>query len=334
MAGSRGGAEVVRFDERLPPDARAVPMLPTEPFCFVVMPFTAKLAGVFQTAIRPAVEQAAAVLGEPLVCFRGDDFHAAGSITRDIVESIHRAKVVVADLSGNNANVFYELGLAHAFGNKTFMITGDVKAVPFDVQSYRIVPYSVEGEGLEVLRGTLVAALVAFCQGRLVASNPVSDFAPIRHSSLIAEIAQVIEIERRVRAEVCLIIPTMFTDQKYFADVIRTNVVARGVRYKYILPNARHARRDWDRLTDQLGPEVVATGRLTARFVDESFIESEVVIYDPMSPTELALIMSPHEEDVPFFYHLRGSVATRVRRRFEDLWELAKPVSELRDAPR
>jgi len=74
-------------------------------FCFVIMPFKDEMKGVYEGAIKPAVES----LG--LECIRVDEIDGSGNVVRRIIERIHEAKAVIADLTGKSANVFYELGI-------------------------------------------------------------------------------------------------------------------------------------------------------------------------------------------------------------------------------
>ena len=81
-----------------------------------------------------------------------DDFEFTNSgdldnqqnILHDIVEGIAQADVVIADLTGLNANVFYELGLAHTMNKKVVIITQDLSELPFDIKSYRANEYSLQ----------------------------------------------------------------------------------------------------------------------------------------------------------------------------------------------
>jgi hypothetical protein len=59
----------------------------------------------------------------------------------DIWESICTARVVVADVTGRNANVFYELGIAHTMGKDCVVITQAPQDVPFDITSRRYIQY-------------------------------------------------------------------------------------------------------------------------------------------------------------------------------------------------
>lgn len=78
------------------------------------------------------------------------DFSNAGdldnqqNILQDIVEGIYQADVIIADLTGLNPNVFYELGLAHAMNKKVIIITQDLAELPFDIKSYRANEYSLQ----------------------------------------------------------------------------------------------------------------------------------------------------------------------------------------------
>ena len=60
---------------------------------------------------------------------------------------IARSKVVVCDLTGRNANVFYETGIAHALGREVVLITQSEHDIPFDLAHHRYVKYLGNAEG-------------------------------------------------------------------------------------------------------------------------------------------------------------------------------------------
>ena len=65
------------------------------------------------------------------------------NILADIIPPIYSADIVLADLTGLNPNVMYELGIAHSFNKKTIMITrDDLGSLPFDLKQYRAKDYS------------------------------------------------------------------------------------------------------------------------------------------------------------------------------------------------
>jgi nucleoside 2-deoxyribosyltransferase len=69
------------------------------------------------------------------------DLKTPGSITDQIWHGIRRSDVVVVDVTNDNPNVFYELGLAHALGKEVIVISQDVTKVPFDIKTSRLLSY-------------------------------------------------------------------------------------------------------------------------------------------------------------------------------------------------
>lgn len=122
--------------------------------CFVVMPFHPLFGKQYDTVIRPAIE------GAGLTCIRGDEIYAQQSIVQDIWASIREARLVVAELSGRNPNVMYEVGLAHAIGKPIILLTRNQEDVPFDLKALRYVFYDTNNpEWGPDLRGDLSKAI-------------------------------------------------------------------------------------------------------------------------------------------------------------------------------
>ena len=63
------------------------------------------------------------------------------SIIDDICNSILGADVVVADCTGQNPNVFYELGIAHTLGKDVILLTQSIDDIPFDISHLRFIEY-------------------------------------------------------------------------------------------------------------------------------------------------------------------------------------------------
>ncbi|OUP65075.1 hypothetical protein B5F12_03520 [Pseudoflavonifractor sp. An176] len=100
------------------------------------------------------------------------------NILQDIVEGIYQADVIIADLTGLNPNVFYELGLAHAMNKKVIIITQDLAELPFDIKSYRANEYSLQFNKLPKLIEELKKLLYGAIDGSIKYGNPVSDYIP------------------------------------------------------------------------------------------------------------------------------------------------------------
>lgn len=139
-------------------------------FVFVLMPFAEKFNEVYEGVLKPTIEE----LGYD--CIRADEIAAPGNINRDIVEMIHRSEFVLADLTGSNPNVMYELGLSHAIARVTIIITQDARGLPFDVSPYRVITYEQSIKGASELKKKLRSWIENPEMTRKQASNPYSDF--------------------------------------------------------------------------------------------------------------------------------------------------------------
>jgi len=121
--------------------------------CFVLMPFAAKFQPLYEGPIQSSVSKVG------LRCERADEIPGVQMITWDIWERINRARVLVAELTDRNANVFYELGVAHALSKDVVLITQSMDFVPFDLKALRCIVYEATPSGMEELRTRLEATL-------------------------------------------------------------------------------------------------------------------------------------------------------------------------------
>jgi hypothetical protein len=107
--------------------------------CFVVMPFAEPIGGYYQSIYEPAIVKAG------LRPVRADtDIFATGKIMEQVWEGITQAKVLVAELTSRNPNVFYELGLAHAMQKPVVLVSSNEDDVPFDLKHIRVIYYDVK----------------------------------------------------------------------------------------------------------------------------------------------------------------------------------------------
>lgn len=105
--------------------------------CFVMMPFGAWFDRYYQEIYVPAIREAGF---EPK---RADELFTTGSVVEQIWEQIEKATLLLADLSGKNPNVFYELGLAHAARKPVVFTSAQVDDVPFDLRHLRVIIYDI-----------------------------------------------------------------------------------------------------------------------------------------------------------------------------------------------
>jgi hypothetical protein len=116
---------------------------------FVIMPFAAEFRDTLDRAIKPACKKRSLRVG------RGDDLFGSRHIISDIWSAIYNSRYIIADCTGKNANVFYELGIAHAVGKHAILVTQNKDDIPFDLQHWRYVVYEATPEGFDDLSAKL-----------------------------------------------------------------------------------------------------------------------------------------------------------------------------------
>jgi hypothetical protein len=169
--------------------------------CFVIMPFGGWFDNYYKDIYFPAIENSG------LVPRRADDLFRPSNIVQDIWELTKKAKIILADLTNKNANVFYELGLAHALAKPAILITETIDDIPFDLRSLRIIEYdknqpdwgtvlqeSLENAIKETLESPNQTIPTAFLETKR------SDIQPIqvtKHEKDLLELKQELEIIKR-----------------------------------------------------------------------------------------------------------------------------------------
>ncbi|MGE5261618.1 MAG: TRAFs-binding domain-containing protein [Actinomycetota bacterium] len=133
------------------------------PLCFVLMPFGKKLdaAGrvtnfdsVYEKVIAPAVVRAGL---EPI---RADEEKIGGTIHKPMFERLMLCHYAVADITGANPNVFYELGIRHAMRPRsTVIVFAEGTVLPFDIALVRGIAYKTDGAGEPVEAESTIAAI-------------------------------------------------------------------------------------------------------------------------------------------------------------------------------
>jgi hypothetical protein len=102
---------------------------------FVVMQFSEPYKQLYDDVIKPVT----ATFG--LRAYHVGDVFGPGLILGDVAQGIVDAKVIVAEITPPNQNVFYELGYAHALAKPTILLAERGKQLPFDISGYRVLFY-------------------------------------------------------------------------------------------------------------------------------------------------------------------------------------------------
>jgi DNA-binding MarR family transcriptional regulator len=139
--------------------------------CFVIMPFDPAYDDVFEYGIRRTLAR------RGIESFRMDQVPGSINLIEQMIRHLCEADLIVADLTGANANVLYELGVAHAAGasRQAVLIAENGSEVPFDLAPYKVVYYDRSFRGIENLSDHLLREIDAIEQGD-IAANPVLDY--------------------------------------------------------------------------------------------------------------------------------------------------------------
>lgn len=121
---------------------------------FVAMCFDTRLHHIYQKVVKPVVESYG------FTCLRADEISKVGIVMNQVQNSIDNANLFICDLTYENPNVFYELGVAHVLNKPSIMISQAPANIPFDVHHFRVIPYVDDKLGLLDLRDDLVKVIV------------------------------------------------------------------------------------------------------------------------------------------------------------------------------
>lgn len=141
-----------------------------KPKAFVLMPFDKEFDDIYDYLIHDPLSEAGYDVK------RADDILNQGNILSDIIQSIINSDLIVADLSTTNPNVYYELGIAHSHRKNVMMLTQNVKELPFDLRSYRIIPYSNHFAKMHNARQQIQKVIKDVLANNVKFGNPVTDF--------------------------------------------------------------------------------------------------------------------------------------------------------------
>ena len=121
---------------------------------FVLMPFRADLKPTYDDHIKPVAAKL------KMSVARADDFFSSHSIIDEVWSAIAQSRFLIADCTGRNANVFYEIGMAHSIGKPVILITQNEEDVPFDLRHRRFIKYDCTPRGIKEFEKQLTLTLI------------------------------------------------------------------------------------------------------------------------------------------------------------------------------
>lgn len=127
--------------------------------CFLALPFSQRF-----DEIREAIHVGAQQARCQVVSLDRSPVYLGGSIQDAIAGELARADCIIADVSGRNPNVFFELGLAQAMGKGILLIAEEqsLREVPFDIREFRVITYSNTLDDFANLKKQITRSLTEF----------------------------------------------------------------------------------------------------------------------------------------------------------------------------
>lgn len=147
--------------------------------CFVITPIGSpeseifkKTEGLINSALRPVLKDHGFI---PLPAHHID---STGSINKQIIEKIVNSELVIANLTGVNPNVMYELAIRHSFGKRVITVAESNTKLPFDIIDQRTIFYQDSMHGLDFFKTELSKSIkkcLAEDEESQNISNPIFD---------------------------------------------------------------------------------------------------------------------------------------------------------------
>lgn len=157
-----------------------------KPICFFITPIGAPESAERRRADQIQRHILTETLGPKFKIVRADGLPHPGSITHQIIELLYKADLVVADLTGSNANVAYELAIRHAFNKVSIHLADKADALPFDLKDERTVVFDLNDiDSIEECKSELQKLVKVIVGGKVPYHSPV-----FRTLGLIASTAE------------------------------------------------------------------------------------------------------------------------------------------------
>lgn len=167
----------------------------SRPKAFIIMPFDKEFDDVYKKFITVALNEAGYEV------FRANDLQTHRNILLDILSSIISCDLIVADLTAVNANVYYELGLAHGLKKPVVLLSQSLEEIPFDLKPYSVIAYNVHFTKIEEAKTKLTALARGALEGKILFGSPVTDFEESK-AGRQSKVRQITEIEHDSNAKV------------------------------------------------------------------------------------------------------------------------------------
>ncbi len=123
---------------------------------FVIMPFTETWSDDTYFILKDTCQDINATI------IRADEVLGSNIIIDDIISQIKKSNIIIADITVRNANVYYELGYAHALGKKVILIAQEGTEIPFDIAYIRYLTYDLSYKKIREFKKLLSDTILSY----------------------------------------------------------------------------------------------------------------------------------------------------------------------------
>lgn len=269
---------------------------------YVLMPFAKEFDDIFSI-----IEDVGGANG--YIVMRADKKRDIGLITTSIVIDILCSDLIIADISGFNPNVMYEMGFAHTLNKPTILLSqelGKNEKLPFDISHMVTIPYKAPTSSTGEEAKNLREGLTRYINAQINHSNPISNSLSSNHLKLFrSDFEYFWGLEKTFTEssnanEVWIISNSIFWEQlsPLYNRMIEERTVG-GKRKTYLmLPNNAEIVDASEMYLSNLkskNPQSESFVKILHIPSDElfAFLATEISIYNPFKPNARALLMEP-----------------------------------------
>lgn len=198
--------------------------------CFIITPIGGngtevrmKADGVIDAVIKPVLEE----LGYDIISPK--ELSKPGSITDAIFNYIANCELVIANMTGLNANVMYELAIRHAVGKPVVCIIEENEKLPFDIQSDRLIFYTDNMFGVNKLKFELRKCISEAINDSNI-NNPF--FRALNQNINISEIISKSQRSKEDKNDLKLMLERIINIENALSNIRRQNYWEQSIEYK------------------------------------------------------------------------------------------------------
>lgn len=149
--------------------------------CFIICPIGSEGSDVRERAdklLEHIIEEVVSEFGYSTN--RSDEMSEPGSITMQIIQKVVESDLVIADLTGHNPNVFYELALRHSTAKPYIQLIDSSESIPFDISDLRTIHYDFDVSSASQAREKIRQQLETIEESDPDFDNPISRSADLK----------------------------------------------------------------------------------------------------------------------------------------------------------